>query len=199
MGQKALEVGGAGRLAASLIQEARIERELPVAQLSSLAGVSRPRLTRILATEVPMTFDEMWALCEALSVDPVRLVESVRRRLTGEGQWGAHALIKTEQRMKREAEERWEALAAQVVDFPTIQPAPPVGLTAAARQVDGRPEWEAMHQWDDAGEESQDPGDWDGEVERNLREREEGARIAASFDVAAHNVEDSVDDDNANL
>ena len=69
-----------------------------------------------------MTFDEMWALCEALSVDPVRLVESVRRRLTGEGQWGAHALIKTEQRMKREAEERWEALAAQVVDFPTIQP-----------------------------------------------------------------------------
>lgn len=140
-----------------------------------------------------MTIDELGAIALCAQTRPDRVMTDA-----------VHA-IEVRERMP------WEALAlglvapprvnegGEVVDFPTIQPAPPVGLTAAARQVDGRPEWEAMHQWDDAGEESQDPGDWDGEVERNLREREEGARIAASFDVAAHNVEDSVDDDNANL
>ncbi|WP_244960196.1 hypothetical protein [Actinomyces faecalis] len=39
--------------------------------------------------------------------------------------------------------------------FPTTPPPPPpVGL-AAARQVSHRPEWEATHQWDQVGEETQ--------------------------------------------
>lgn len=42
-----------------------------------------------------------------------------------------------------------------VVDFPATQPPPPALTEAAARQVDERPEWEAMHQWDDVGEETQ--------------------------------------------
>ena len=41
--------------------------------------------------------------------------------------------------------------------------------------------------------------DWDAEIARNLREREEAARILANYDLAAHNVDDSLDDDNANV
>jgi hypothetical protein len=44
-----------------------------------------------------------------------------------------------------------------------------------------------------------DDFDWDAEIARNLREREEAARILANYDLAAHNVDDSLDDDNANV
>ncbi|WP_172121020.1 hypothetical protein [Actinomyces faecalis] len=41
--------------------------------------------------------------------------------------------------------------------------------------------------------------DWDAEIARNLREREEAARVLATYDLAANEVDDSVDDDNANV
>lgn len=106
-------------------------------------GVHFTQLGRLIKGVKPMTLDEFALICEALNVNPMRVLEA------------------TERSLKEQADERSKP-ADNVVDFPRAQEENLPDFTKlAARKVTNRPEWEATQALNDIGEESQDPGDYE--------------------------------------
>lgn len=106
-------------------------------------GVHFTQLGRLIKGVKPMTLDEFALICEALNVNPMRVLEA------------------TERSLKEQADER--SKPADVIDFPHTQEENLPDFTKlAARKVTNRPEWEARRALDGIGEENQiDPYELD--------------------------------------
>lgn len=105
-------------------------------------GVHFTQLGRLIKGVKPMTLDEFALICEALNVDPMRVLEA------------------TERSLKEQADEH--SKPAEVIDFPRAREEDLPDFTKlAARRVTNRPEWEKRQALDSIGEESQDPGDYE--------------------------------------
>lgn len=107
-------------------------------------GVHFTQLGRLIKGVKPMTLDEFALICEALNVDPMRVLEATERSLKEQADERSKPDNVTEIRRPRAREE-------DLPDFTKL----------AARKVTNRPEWDAIQALNDIGEESQDPGDYE--------------------------------------
>ena len=138
MGQRAVPARPVEAAAIARLLEVMAERDVSRRGLAEIAGIPRTRVATIFKGEVSCSVSDFVDFCSALGLRASSVIR------------GAEEVV---------AADPPASTAAPVVPLPTPPP-PPLHL-AAARQVDERPEWHAMHQWDDAGEETQDEPDWD--------------------------------------
>lgn len=121
-------------------------------------GVHFTQLGRLIKGVKPMTLDEFALICEALNVDPMRVLEATERSLKEQ----ADELEAQSNVLRFPATSRQENQPTDVIDFPRAQEENLPDFTQlAARKVTNRPEWDAIQALNDIGEESQDPGDYE--------------------------------------
>lgn len=121
-------------------------------------GVHFTQLGRLIKGVKPMTLDEFALICEALNVDPMRVLEATERSLKEQ----ADELEAQSNVLRFPATSRQENQPDNVVDFPRAQEENLPDFTKlAARKVTHRPEWDAIQALNDIGEENQDPGDYE--------------------------------------
>lgn len=121
-------------------------------------GVHFTQLGRLIKGVKPMTLDEFALICEALNVDPMRVLEATERSLKEQ----ADELEAQSNVLRFPATSRQENQPDNVVDFPRAQEENLPDFTKlAARKVTNRPEWEKRQALNEIGEESQDPGDYE--------------------------------------
>lgn len=115
------------------------ESEFTYRSLGEASGVVYSQAYKMLRGEKAMTIDEFVALCDALGIEPVAVIDEA----TGEN-FGIESLEPPTPLHPHTREEN-------LPDFTQL----------AARRVTTRPEWEKRQALDDIGEESQDPGDYE--------------------------------------
>lgn len=120
-------------------------------------GVHFTQLGRLIKGVKPMTLDEFALICEALNVDPMRVLEATERSLKEQ----ADELKAQSNVLRFPATSRQKNQPADVIDFPHTQEENLPDFTKlAARKVTNRPEWEKRQALDGIGEENQDPVDY---------------------------------------
>lgn len=122
-------------------------------------GVHFTQLGRLIKGVKPMTLDEFALICEALNVDPMRVLEATERSLKEQAdELEAQSNVLRFPATSRQENQR----EADAIDFPHTQEENLPDFTKlAARKVTNRPEWEKRQALDSIGEESQDPGDYE--------------------------------------
>ncbi len=118
--------------------------------LAGRIGKSQNYVAVRLRDEKPFTLDDVELIADVLSNEGVeRFLEDALN-----GQMGYVLALRTsDDSIRTPTAPAPTSDGADVLAFPPPPP-PPVDL-AAARQVSHRPEWEATHQWDQVGEETQ--------------------------------------------
>ena len=110
--------------------------------------MSFTQLGRILAGEKVMTMDEFGAICAALDLDPEDVFRDAVESVAAHKRAGLRVVDGGAGR------DGIATSGAGAAGPGAQEPAPP--LDAAARRVTDRPEYAAVHRWDDVGEEPQE-------------------------------------------
>lgn len=158
MGRAALEVGNLTRQVVRILEEQRIKKGATRATLEDAASISHNRLGVILRCERPITIEETSSLCSALNLRLSEVIVDAEQAITGEPSSDTIATTSVDIPDS-------DLLPSNVEEEEAHEdtPAPPTSSEwdLAARHKKRRIEYEAIHQWDDVGEESQVPPDWD--------------------------------------
>lgn len=154
MGSRALGLSPADSTAAALLEETRREQGVPKDVLAERCGVRPTRLRTILSQSRPMTLGELDAIAEALGMVGWKVL---RQAEEGGSLASSHPVSPAPDPGTSGTG------VATVVPFPerhprhNPEPALPPLDRLAARTVTHRPQHDAMHAADHAGEEDQTP------------------------------------------